>query len=107
MNMRRLGIHILSTVTALLITGVATADNSDQGDGIKELQGISIKADKEAPRSLYIVPWHDSELKQNTRLSSSLVDDSLQAIDQNSLQRELRLHELSRSGWYRLTPVTQ
>ena len=105
--MRRPGIHILFTVAALFITGFATADNDDQGEGIKELQGISIKADKEAPRSLYIVPWQDSEHNQNTRLSSGLVDDSLQAIDQRSFQRELRLQELSKSGWHSLTPATR
>ena len=99
--------QILFALTVVLITSAAVAANGDQTDDIKQMQGISIKADKEAPKSLYIVPWHDAEHKQSTRLSSSLVDDSLQAVDQNALKQQLRLHELSTSGWHRLTPDTQ
>jgi len=99
--------QILFALTAVLISTTAVAANDDQTDDIKQMQGISIKADKEAPKSLYIVPWHDAEHKQSTRLSSSLVEDSLQTIDQNALKQQLRLHELSTSGWYRLAPDTR
>lgn len=97
-------ISVLFALAALSGTGTVLADNGDQAGGIKELQGISIKADKEAPKSLYIVPWHDAEHKQNTSLSSGLVDDSLQAIDQKALRQQLQLYELGKSGWHRLTP---
>ena len=100
-------ITLMFTLSALSGAGTVTADNGDQAGGIKELQGISIKADKEAPKSLYIVPWHDAEHKQNTSLSSGLVDDSLQAIDQKALRQQLQLYELSKSGWHRLTPDTR
>ena len=99
--------QILFALTAVLITSTAVAANDDQTGDIKQMQGISIKADKEAPKSLYIVPWHDAEHKQSTRLSSSLVEDSLQTIDQNALKQRLRLHELSTSGWHRLAPDTR
>ena len=102
--MRLRSIKILLSLTAVMIAFAANAADDDPTDRIKEMKGISIKADKEAPRALYIVPWHDAEHKQNTRLSSSLVDDSLQAIDQRALQQRLRLQELSTSGWHRLTP---
>ena len=104
--MRLFCIPALLALTALSGTNLTFADN-DPATGIKEMQGISIKADKEAPKSLVIVPWHDAEHQQNTSLSSGLVDDSLQAIDQNALQQQLRLHELSKSGWHRLTPNTR
>lgn len=99
--------QILFALTTVLITSTAVAANNDQTDDIKQMQGISIKADKEAPKSLYIVPWHDAEHKQSTRLSSRLVEDSLQAIDQNAMKQQLRLHELSTPGWHRLAPDTQ
>ena len=99
--------QILFALTAVLIATTAVAANDDQTNDIKQMKGISIKADKEAPKSLYIVPWHDAEHKQSTRLSSSLVEDSLQAIDQNALKQQLRLHELSTSGWHRLAPDTR
>jgi hypothetical protein len=105
--MRLRGTTILCLLTACLTTGAAVAEDGDQPGGIKQMQGISIKADKEAPRSLVIVPWHDAEHKQNTSLSSSLVDDSLQAIDQRALEQQLRLHELGATGWHRLTPDTR
>jgi hypothetical protein len=104
MSMRLHGIQTLLSLAAFTIAVTTHAADDDQADRIKEMKGISIKADKEAPRALYIVPWHDAEHKQNTRLSSSLVDDSLQAIDQRALQQRLRLQELSTSGWHRLTP---
>ena len=99
--------QILFALTAALITTTAVAADDDRTDDIKQMKGISIKADKEAPKSLYIVPWHDAEHKQSTRLSSSVVDDSLQAVDQNALKQQLRLHQLSTSGWHRLTPDTR
>ena len=99
--------QILFALTAVLISTTAVAANDDQTGDIKQMQGISIKADKEAPKSLYIVPWHDAEHKQSTRLSSSLVEDSLQTVDQNTLKQQLRLHELSTSGWHRLAPDTR
>jgi len=105
--MKRRNSLFLFTLAALMIAGTATAADDGQGEGFKQMKGISIRGDKEAPRSLVIVPWHDAEHKQNTSLSSSLVDDSLQAIDQNELERQLRLHELSQSGWHRLTPNTR
>ncbi len=100
-------INILFTLAALSGTGIVMAANGDQASAIKEMQGISIQADKEAPKSLYIVPWHDAEHKQNTSLSSGLVDDSLQAIDQKALRQQLQLYELGKSGWHRLTPDTR
>ena len=99
--------QILFALTSVLISATAVAANDDQTVDIKQMQGISIKADKEAPKSLYIVPWHDAEHKQSTRLSSSLVEDSLQTIDQNGLKQQLRLHQLSTSGWHRLAPDTR
>ena len=104
--MKLRGIRTLFAFSALAIACAAPAAD-DPAQGFKQMKGISIRGDKEAPRSLYIVPWHDAEHKQNTSLSSSLVDDSLRAIDQNELERQLRLHELGQSGWHRLTPDTR
>ena len=97
---------MITLITLTAATGVLAADDN-RPDDIKQLKGMFLMGDKEAPKSLYIVPWHDAEHKHSTRLSSSLVDDSLQAVDQNALKQQLRLHELSTSGWHRLTPDTQ
>ena len=96
----------ITLAAALMASGSIAADNGQTGD-IKQLQGISIQGDKEAPKSLYIVPWHSAELRQNTSLSSKLVDNNIQTVDQESFIRQLQLYELSKSGWHRITPDPQ
>ncbi len=91
-----------TTLLGLALTAAMAAIAQD--DDVKELTGISIVGDKEAPRSLYIVPWQNSELEQATRPTNNLVDNTMQAVDQANFRRQLRLYELSKSGWYRLTP---
>lgn len=100
---------MLQNITlALMLAAVTTptaaigADNS-QPSNVKQMQGINIVGDKEAPRSLYIVPWQKTEHEQNTSLSSNLADSHMQALDRESLQQQLRLYELGKSGWHTIT----
>ena len=62
---------------------------------VKELSGISIIGNKEAPKSLYIVPWKNSQVGVETSLSSGLLDDSNKLIDKEVFMRELEFYELS------------
>ncbi len=62
---------------------------------VKELSGISIIGNKEAPKSLYIVPWQNSEVGVATSLSSGLLDDSMRPLDKEVFLRELDFYELS------------
>ena len=62
---------------------------------VKELSGISIIGNKEAPKSLYIVPWQNSEVGVATSLSSGLLDDSMRPVDKEVFLRELDFYELS------------
>jgi hypothetical protein len=93
---------ILMLAVAAGTTVVIGADDSRSGE-IKEFTGISITGDKEAPKSLYIVPWQDSDHKQNTTLSSDLADSSMQAVDRESFRQQLRLYELGKTGWHKIT----
>ena len=65
------------------------------GAEVKELSGISIIGNKEAPKSLYIVPWHNSEVGVATSLNSGLLDDSMRPLDKEVFLRELDFYELS------------
>ncbi|MFC6978346.1 hypothetical protein [Microbulbifer taiwanensis] len=65
---------------------------------VKELSGISIIGNKEAPKSLYIVPWKSSEVGVESDLVSSLMDDKLKPLDKEVFMRELDFYELSLSG---------
>jgi len=65
----------------------AAADKSK--DKAKELSGISVIGNKEAPKSLFIVPWKSSELGDENFLSSSLLNEKMVPVDKEVFQREL------------------
>ena len=62
---------------------------------VKELSGISIIGNQEAPKSLYIVPWQNSEVGVATSLQSGLFDDSMRPLYKEVFLRELNFYELS------------
>jgi hypothetical protein len=78
------------TAVILVLSFQAAAE-----DEVKELSGISIIGNKEAPKSLYIVPWKNSQVGVETSLSSGLLDDSNKLIDKEVFMRELEFYELS------------
>ena len=90
--------HLITLIALVAVSGAIAADD------IKQIEGISIVGNKETPKSLYIVPWHKAEHKQNTSLSTNLVDNEMNAVDHDAFMQQLRLYELSKSGWHRLTP---
>ena len=75
----------------LFMLDVALAEEGE----VKELSGISIIGNKEAPKSLYIVPWQNSEVGVATSLNSGLLDNSMRPVDKDVFLRELDFYELS------------
>lgn len=97
---------ILNTVLVFLISGgvayaadkrMANQSNASIDNQVKELLGISIIGSKETPKSLYIVPWQNSEVGVATSLRSDLLDDSMGPLDKDVFLRELDFYELSHS----------
>ncbi len=87
---------ILSTVVVwLLSASLVVAEEKKVDTEVKELSGISIIGNKEAPKSLYIVPWQNSEVGVATSLNSGLLDDSMRPVDKEVFLRELDFYELS------------
>jgi len=87
---------IMNSVLFWLITMTAVSAEEKKVDvEVKELSGISIIGNKEAPKSLYIVPWQNSEVGVATSLSSGLLDDSMRPVDKEVFLRELDFYELS------------
>lgn len=91
-----------STIFLLAFAVPVMAFAQSEGSGkkkvdnqIKELSGISIIGNKEAPKSLYIVPWKNSQVGVETSLNSGLLDDSNKLIDKEVFMRELEFYELS------------
>ena len=79
----------------IMVLTVANAEQQKVDTEVKELSGISIIGNKEAPKSLYIVPWHNSEVGVATSLNSGLLDDSMRPLDKEVFLRELDFYELS------------
>ncbi len=72
------------------------ADSAKQDDGEpKEISGMSIVGNNETPTALVIVPWKSSEIGQETKLKSNLLDDTLTPIDRPVFMRELGFYKLS------------
>jgi hypothetical protein len=68
--------------------------NNDKQSQAKELSGMSIIGNDEAPKSLYIVPWKSSELGRETRLDMMLNDDDV-PVDRDVFKRQLEFYKVS------------
>ncbi len=80
---------------ALLPAVAATAQ--EKGTDLskpKELSGMSIVGNDEAPKSLYIVPWKSSELGVETSLNMMLSEDDI-PVDRDVFMRQLEFYEVS------------
>ena len=86
-------IWLLLQISVLQASAIAEEKKTDTE--VKELSGISIIGNKEAPKSLYIVPWQNSEVGVATSLRSGLLDDSMRPVDRDVFLRELDFYELS------------
>jgi len=60
----------------------------------KELSGISIVGNDEAPKSLYIVPWKGSEIGEATSMGMDL-DERATPVDRDVFKRQLDFYEVS------------
>ena len=60
----------------------------------KELSGMSIVGNDEAPKALYIVPWKSSEIGAETRLNM-LLNAGDMPVDRDVFLRQLDFYELS------------
>jgi hypothetical protein len=64
-----------------------------QKAGDKELAGMSIVGNDDAPKALVIVPWKSSALGSALDISRSL-DAGRQAVDKDVFERELDYYEI-------------
>jgi hypothetical protein len=72
-----------------------TADKESVGKmATKELSGMSIVGNDEAPKSLYIVPWKSSELGQETSMNMMLNERDV-PVDREVFMRQLEFYEVS------------
>ena len=63
----------------------------------KELSGMSIVGNDEAPKSLYIVPWKSSEIGVETSLNTMLnAGDG--PVDRDVFRRQLEFYQVSKTN---------
>src|SRR5512132_1622823 len=62
----------------------------------KELSGMSIVGNDEAPKSLYIVPWKSSEVGVETSLDTMLNEGDV-PVDRDVFKRQLEFYKVSTS----------
>src|SRR5574342_476788 len=90
---------LLCCIALLLLNGAAEAkEAADPGDkqkagGDKQLSGMSIVGNDEAPKSLVIVPWKSSDLGSALDVSRAL-DDGRQPVDRDVFTRELDYYQI-------------
>ncbi len=76
-------------LAALALAAPAAAEDEAE----KELSGMSIVGDDEAPKSLVIVPWKSSPLGDELDFSKVL-DDGSRPVDRDVFRRQLSYYEL-------------
>ncbi|MEJ2252777.1 MAG: hypothetical protein P8Y75_00145 [Nitrospirota bacterium] len=87
---------ILCLCVVLFSAVMATAqdENKDKQSEAKELSGMSIVGNDEAPKSLYIVPWKSSELGGETSLDMMLNEGDM-PVDRDVFKRQLEFYQVS------------
>jgi len=83
---------IPTILSAAIEQGVDEQQREDQQT--KELSGMSIVGNDEAPKSLYIVPWKSSEIGVETGLNMMLNKDAV-PVDRDVFKRQLDFYEVS------------
>jgi hypothetical protein len=67
--------------------------NKDKPSKAKELSGMSIVGNDEAPKSLYIVPWKSSEIGVGTSLDMILNAGDV-PVDRDVFKRQLEFYKI-------------
>jgi hypothetical protein len=86
---------VLCLCVVLFPAVMATAQDldKDKESEAKELSGMSIVGNDEAPKSLYIVPWKSSEIGVETTLDMML-DESDVPVDRDVFKRRLEFYQI-------------
>ncbi|WP_153498596.1 hypothetical protein [Alcanivorax sediminis] len=71
---------------------------AEEAQETKEISGMSVMGNNDAPKSLYIVPWKTSEIGVETDLTSSLLNEDMVPVDKPVFMRELEFYQVSTEG---------
>lgn len=86
---------------AVLSSPATQAQDGKKGKGdtgeVVEMSGISIIGNRELPKTLFIVPWKNSEVSGDTDLTNTL-NEGMQPVDRDVFLRELDYYNSSRDS---------
>lgn len=87
---------VLCVCVLLSSVVMATAEDAseDEQSKAKELSGMSIVGNDEAPKSLYIVPWKSSEIGAEASLNTMLNEGDV-PVDRVVFKRQLDFYRVS------------
>ena len=85
---------LILIVLSMAVSHTAAETDSADKTETKELSGMSIVGNDEAPKSLYIVPWKSSELGQETGMNMML-DERDVPVDREVFMRQLEYYQIS------------
>ena len=94
--MRRTMVLCVCLVLFPAVLAAAGDVNSDKPSEAKELSGMSIVGNDEAPKSLYIVPWKSSEVGVEPSLNTMLNEGDA-PVDRDVFKRQLDFYKVSSS----------
>ena len=84
----------LCVVLFPVIMATAQDVDKDKKSEAKELSGMSIVGNDEAPKSLYIVPWKSSEIGVMTSFDMMLNKGDV-PVDRDVFMRQLEFYQVS------------
>ena len=93
-GMRRKLMLCLCLVLISAVTVLAEDKEKKTDPETKELSGMSIVGNDEAPKSLYIVPWKSSQIGVETSLDSML-NEGDSPVDRVVFMRQLEFYRVS------------
>lgn len=84
----------LCLVLFTAVTAVAQDAETNENQDAKEMSGMSIVGNDEAPKALYIVPWKSSEIGVETSLNTLLNEGDV-PVDRDVFKRQLDFYVVS------------
>jgi hypothetical protein len=90
---RKLVLCLCLVLFPAVIAAAQDMDKDKQSEA-KELSGMSILGNDEAPKALYIVPWKSSEIGAETSLDTMLNDGDV-PVDRDVFKRQLEFYNVS------------
>lgn len=89
---RKLALCLCVVLFHAVIVTAQDVDKDKKSDA-KELSGMSIVGNDEAPKSLYIVPWKSSEIGVETSLDMMLTEGDV-PVDRDVFKRQLEFYKV-------------